>query len=141
LAFQLVVTHIMLIATPLVLASLACAAVNPPTPPQTGVRTLLTGVVDDLKHLRSHSALVNDVYAPAKYFGDTPEQVALSLATYAYGRLFDEPKVSHIGMDLLRAQILTEIMVEPLKFATHRQRPDQSNYQSFPSGQAASASS
>jgi hypothetical protein len=140
---------------------------KPPTPPHTGIRALLTGVVDDLKHLptttnmyvalgggglalavhpaddsinahlRSHYTLVNDLYAPAKYFGDTPEQVALSLGTYAYGRLFDQPKVSHLGMDLLRAQIVTEIMVEPLKFATHRQRPDHSNYQSFPSGHAA----
>src|SRR5579864_3636588 len=111
---------------------------KPPTPPHTGIRALLTGVVDDLKHLptttnmyvamgggglalaihpaddtinahlRSHYAFVNDLYAPAKYFGDTPEQVGLSLATYAYGRLFDQPKVSHLGMDLLRAQIVSE---------------------------------
>src|SRR4029078_8793125 len=88
-------------------------------------------------HLRSHYTLVNDVFAPAKYFGDTPEQIALSLGTYAIGRWLDAPKVSHLGMDLVRAQIVTEAMVEPLKFATRRERPDGSNRQSFPSGHAA----
>ena len=87
-------------------------------------------------HLRSHYTLVNDIYAPAKYYGDTPEQVALSLGTYALGRLFDKPKMSHLGMDLLRAQILSESLVEPLKFAVGRERPNQSNHQSFPSGHA-----
>jgi hypothetical protein len=46
-------------------------------------------------HLRSHHTLVEDLYAPAKDFGDTPEQVGLSMATYAWGRLADQPKVSH----------------------------------------------
>jgi uncharacterized membrane protein YsdA (DUF1294 family) len=39
-------------------------------------------------------------------------------------------------MDLLQAQILSEMLIEPLKFATHRMRPDGSNSQSFPSGHA-----
>src|SRR5437899_478690 len=76
-------------------------------------------------------------FAPGKYLGDTPEQVALSLGTYVFGRIFDQPKTSHLGMDLLQAQILTEMLVEPIKFATHRARPDGSNHQSFPSGHAA----
>ena len=40
-------------------------------------------------------------------------------------------------MDLLQAEILTEMMVEPLKYATRRLRPDGSNHKSFPSGHAA----
>lgn len=88
-------------------------------------------------HLRSHYTLVNDIYLPAKYYGDTPVQIALSVGTYAYGRAFHQPKVSHLGMDLLRAQALTEIMIEPIKFATQRTRPDGSNDLSFPSGHAA----
>jgi membrane-associated phospholipid phosphatase len=142
-------------------------AKKPPTPPHTGIRALMSGLLDDVKHLpttdnlylallggglaaaahpfdqtfnvhlRSHYTLVNGMFWPAKYYGDTPEQVAISLGTYAYGRIFDEPKVSHLGMDLLRAQIITEVLIQPIKFATHRQRPDKSNYQSFPSGHAA----
>jgi len=88
-------------------------------------------------HFSSHYTLVNDLYAPAKYTGDTPEQVGISIATYAFGRIFDHPKVSHIGMDLLRAQMIAETLVEPLKYATRRERPDGSNKLSFPSGHSA----
>jgi hypothetical protein len=140
---------------------------KPPTPPHTGIRALLDGLRRDFAHiptkenmyvalgggalalaahpfdqdfnvrLRSHYTVVNDIYTPAKYYGDTPVQIALSLGTYAYGRVFDQPKVSHLGMDLLRAQAVTEALVEPIKFATRRARPDGSNNQSFPSGHSA----
>jgi membrane-associated phospholipid phosphatase len=88
-------------------------------------------------HVQSQSDAVSAFFAAGKYLGNTPEQVAFSLGTYAYGRFFDAPKVAHLGMDLLQAQILTEMLVEPLKFATHRLRPDGSDHQSFPSGHAA----
>jgi len=140
---------------------------EPPTPPHTGIRALFANLVEDVKHLpakqnaylaliggglaagahkvdqdfnvrlRSHYDGVNKAFAPGKYLGNTPEQVALSLGTYAYGRIFHAPKVSHVGMDLLQAQILTVMMVEPLKTATGRERPDGSNHRSFPSGHAA----
>jgi len=140
---------------------------EPPTPPHTGIRSLFVNLVEDVKHLPSKQNLyltaiggglaavahpadsglnarlishydgVNKAFAPGKYFGNTPEQVALSLGTYAYGRLTDSPKVSHLGNDLLQAQLLTEMLVQPLKFATHRERPDGSNHHSFPSGHAA----
>lgn len=142
-------------------------AKEPPTPEHTGIRALVANLGEDIKHLpamqnlylagiggglaaavhpadesfnvrlRSHYDGVNKAFAVGKYFGNTPEQVALSLGTYVVGRWRGQPKVSHLGMDLLQAQILTEILVEPLKFATHRQRPDLSNHQSFPSGHAA----
>src|SRR5437762_5868328 len=126
---------------------------KPETPPHTGILALLDGLRLDITHipslsnlyvvagggalaaaahpfdqdfnihLRSHYTLVNNIYAPAKYYGNTPEQIALSLGTYAYGRIFDEPKVSHLGMDLLRAQAITEMLVEPIKYATQRTRP------------------
>jgi hypothetical protein len=142
-------------------------AKEPPTPAHTGIHTLLGDLVEDIKHLPamenvylaaiggglaaaahpadrtlnarliSHDDAVNTAFAPGKYLGDTPEQVAASLGTYAFGRIFDKPKVAHLGMDLVQAQILTELLVEPIKFATRRERPDGSNRQSFPSGHAA----
>jgi hypothetical protein len=142
-------------------------AQEPPTPAHTGLRALFGDLIEDVKHLpaaqnlylagiggglaaaahpadssfnvrlRSHYDAVNTAFAPGKYVGDTPEQVALSLGAYMYGRAFNQPKVSHLGMDLIQAQLLTEMLVEPLKFATGRLRPDGSNHQSFPSGHAA----
>ena len=142
-------------------------AKEPPTPPHTGIRALFHNLVEDYQHLpskqnlylaaiggglalaahpgdqsfnarlNSHYTAVNRAFTPAKYFADTPEQVALSLGTYAFGRIFQQPKTAHLGMDLLQAQILTESLVQPLKFSTRRERPDLSNHQSFPSGHAA----
>jgi membrane-associated phospholipid phosphatase len=140
---------------------------KPPTPEHTGLRGLLIGLRGDIAHLPSRqnvetaaiggglalvahpldeslnarllnpSDLAKVIFAPGKYLGDTPEQMAFSIGTWVMGRVMHKPKMAHLGMDLLRAQALTEIMVEPIKFATHRERPDGSNYQSFPSGHAA----
>ena len=140
---------------------------EPPTPPHTGIRALFGNLLEDIKHLpamqnvyvaggggvfalaahpvdarfgvfmTNHYDTVNTIFAPGKYIGDTAEQVALSMGTYTFGRIFDKPKVSHFGMDLVQAQILTEMLVEPIKFAVGRPRPDGSNNQSFPSGHAA----
>jgi hypothetical protein len=142
-------------------------AKEPPTPPHTGIRALFSDLAADLKHLpsrrnfailalggglaaaahpvdqtfnarlRSNYDAVNTAFAPGKYLGGTPEQVALSLGTYAYGRIKQQPKVSHMGMDLLQAQLMAEILVEPLKLAARRERPDGSNRLSFPSGHSA----
>lgn len=140
---------------------------KPPTPPHTGIRALFTGLKGDVRHLpsrsnlylalvggaaagalysadsgfnarlNSHDVLVNNLFKPASYYGNTPEQMALSIGTYAVGRIFDLPKVSHLGMDLLRAQAVTEMLVTPIKLATRRLRPDGSDHLSFPSGHAA----
>ena len=87
--------------------------------------------------LINHYDAVNTIFAPAKYYGDTPEQLAFSVGTYMLGRVMDKPRVAHLGMDLLRAQAITEMLVEPIKFAANRERPDGSNHLSFPSGHAA----
>ncbi len=140
---------------------------EPPTPEHTGIRALFANLVVDVKklpakpnlylagiggglaavshpadsglniRLRNHYNTANKVFAPGKYVGNTPEQIAMSLGTYAYGRITHSPKVSHLGNDLLQAQILTEMLVEPLKYATRRERPDGSDRRSFPSGHAA----
>ncbi len=139
---------------------------KPATPPHTGVHALLRGLLDDVEHLpsmpnlwlaagggglalavhpydktlnvrlKSHHDAVDDLFAPGKTIGQTPVQMGLALATFGLGRWLDKPKVSHLGMDLLRAQILTAGLTEGLKVATHRERPDGSNHQSFPSGHA-----
>jgi hypothetical protein len=142
-------------------------AKEPPTPEHTGIRALLGNLGEDITklpslqnlyiaavggglalavhpadqsfnaHVQSSEGEVNGFFAAGKYLGNTPEQIALSLGTYVVGRWRDQPKVAHLGMDLLQAQILTEMLIEPIKFATHRLRPDGSDHQSFPSGHSA----
>jgi membrane-associated phospholipid phosphatase len=142
-------------------------AKEPPTPQHTGIRALFGNLGEDIKNLPamqnvyiaaiggglalaahpgdqafnakllSHYDAVNTAFLPGKYLGGIAEQVAFSVGTYAVGRLRDQPKAAHLGMDLLQAQILSEILIEPIKFATRRERPDGSNNLSFPSGHAA----
>src|SRR4051794_26788631 len=82
---------------------------EPPTPPHTGIRALFGNLGEDVTHLpemqnaylaaiggglalavhpadqtfnvklRSHYDTVNTIFAPGKYIGGTPEQIALSL--------------------------------------------------------------
>jgi membrane-associated phospholipid phosphatase len=86
--------------------------------------------------LISHYNLVNTAFKPGKIVGQTPVQMGLALVTYSYGRATTSPKVSHFGMDLLRAQILAEVLTEALKVSTRRERPNHQNHFSFPSGHA-----
>jgi hypothetical protein len=139
---------------------------EPPTPPHTGIRALFGNLLEDFQHLPTRTNLFiatgggmgamavhpadqkvntymiehhdefNTFFAPGKYIGDTSVQIAGSIVTYAYGRIYDKPKVSHFGMDLLQAQILAEAIFQPIKFITQRERPDGSNNRSFPSGHA-----
>lgn len=141
-------------------------AKEPPTPRHTGVQALTRGLVEDVKHLPSRPNLylvalggglalavhpadrtvnvhlrgpdnaARAVFAPGKYIGYTPVQVGAAVLVYTTGRLGGHDKVSHFGMDLLRAQIVTTILTTGLKYATDRERPDGSNAHSFPSGHA-----
>lgn len=52
----------------------------------------------------------------------------------AVGRIKDEPKVSHLGMDLLRSIAISEGLTQVVKYAARRERPDHSGRNSFPSG-------
>src|SRR6476661_7959905 len=114
---------------------------KPPTPPHTGIHALTYGLIEDVKHLPSmpnaYLAMIGgglaagvhpldddvnerlrgseNVWRPGKYVGLTPVQMGTAAVIYAWGRLEDQPKVSHLGMDLLRAQILTSGLTVGLK--------------------------
>ena len=76
-------------------------------------------------------------FKPGAILGNTLTLLAVSTTVYAVGRSTDAPKVSHLGMDLLRALAISEALVEGLKYTTRRERPDGSGKNSFPSGHAA----
>ena len=60
-------------------------------------------------------------------------QATTALGTYAVGRLTKDRTVTHIGSDLIRAQLLNGIITKTLKLTTERTRPNGGS-QSFPSG-------
>lgn len=90
-------------------------------------------VDDDLNAHLVGSDFWSSFFAPGKIIGYGATQLGAAAATYAWGKTKKEPKVVHLGVDLLRAQILTQALTFGLKVAVRRDRPDGSGY-SFPSG-------
>jgi len=138
----------------------------PPTPRHTGIKALVKGLVVDFKYLPSrenllwagvggglalavhpaddnvNEALVGNDFAesffkPGRVLGALPTLLGASSVVYAVGRIKDEPKVSHVGMDLIQSLAMAEVLTQTLKYATSRERPDGSDQRSFPSGHAA----
>lgn len=138
----------------------------PPTPAHTGVVAMLRGLITDFEHLPSmqnafiagvggglalavhpldgtvNNHLVGrgwskDLFIPGKYMGESYTLLGVATTIYATGRLRDEPRVSHVGMDLLRSVAVSEVLTQALKYSVRRERPDGSDTYSFPSGHAA----
>jgi membrane-associated phospholipid phosphatase len=93
------------------------------------------------QHL-SESTAAGWFWAPGKYIGGVGMVIA-PVSIYVIGRYVipdeNDPKTNkwtHLGFDLIRAQIVDEVLVQALKFSVQRTRPNGGNY-SFPSGHAA----
>ncbi len=143
------------------------AAPPQPTPRHTGVHAMVKELVVDFRHLPSKENLywaaaggglaaavhpaddnvnqafldassgVKNFFKPGAVLGQFPTLIATATTVYIVGRASDKPHVSHTGMDLIRALLVSEAMVETLKYTTRRERPDGSSKNSFPSGHAA----
>ena len=79
------------------------------------------------------------VFQAGNVIGSFAFQVAAGAATYGVGKVVHNQKGAEVGRDIVRAQILSQVMVQTLKFTIQRERPDGSNSQSFPSGHSSSA--
>jgi hypothetical protein len=138
----------------------------PPTPRHTGVKAMVKSLIVDFKYLPSrenlfwasfggglalavhplddnvHDALVGNTAAenffkPGAVMGEIYTLLPSAAIVYAVGRIKDQPKVSHVGMDLIKSLAMSEAIVTALKYSTRRERPDNSGKTSFPSGHAA----
>jgi membrane-associated phospholipid phosphatase len=97
------------------------------------------------KSVNSHlvsSGWADNLWKPGHIIGG-PVMYGVPVALYLGGRYLWGPaegsptnKWSHLGLDLLRAELEEEAIVQTLKFSVNRTRPDGTNY-SFPSGHAA----
>ncbi|MCC7175442.1 MAG: phosphatase PAP2 family protein [Bryobacterales bacterium] len=137
---------------------------NHTSPPQAAsLRTLFRDLGGDFKHLPSLDSLLiasagggaalavhpadsgfnqrleNDggLFKMGDFLGNAGTLMGASTAAYLLGRATGKSHVARVGLDLLRAQIVTEAMVEPLKYTVRRPRPDGSGGYAFPSGHAA----
>jgi membrane-associated phospholipid phosphatase len=138
----------------------------PPTPRHTGIKAMTEHLVTNFKYLPSkenlfwagtggglalathpfddnvNEALVgNDTaekfFKTGEILGELGTLLGSASVVYAVGRIKDQPKVSHLGMDLIEALAMSEALTQTLKYTTRRERPDGSSKNSFPSGHAA----
>jgi membrane-associated phospholipid phosphatase len=138
----------------------------PPTPRHTGIKAMVKGLVVDFKYLPTRENLLwagvggglalavhpvdddvnrklvnnntaENVFKPGEILGSLGTVLGSASVVYAVGRLRDQPKVSHVGMDLIQSIAMAEVLTQGLKYATRRERPDLSGRNSFPSGHAA----
>jgi len=82
------------------------------------------------------SPSLKGLFAAGETVGGARVQTAGALATYTIGRITDNRTVARIGSDLIRAQLVTQIVTGAVKTTIGRTRPDGTQY-SFPSGHAA----
>jgi PAP2 superfamily protein len=137
----------------------------PPTPRHTGLKALLKDLAGDVTHLPSkenlfwvgvggglalaahpfddnvNEAMVGSTFAknffkPGSVVGQFGTLFGSAGIIYGVGRIKDQPKVSHLGMDLIEALAVSEGLVQAVKYSTQRERPDHSAHNSFPSGHA-----
>jgi len=138
----------------------------PPTPRHTGIKAMSKRLVTNFKYLPSmenlywagaggglaliahpfdddvnHALVGNDAaerfFKPGEILGELGTLLGSASVVYAVGRIKDQPKVSHLGMDLIEAIAMSEALTQTLKYTTRRERPDGSGKTSFPSGHAA----
>src|SRR5207247_9422036 len=83
------------------------------------------------------SDVADKVFKPGEILGELGTLLGSASVVYAVGRLKDEPRVSHVGMDLIQSLAMSEVLTQTLKYTTRRERPDHSGRNSFPSGHAA----
>ena len=79
------------------------------------------------------------VFESGNLIGNFVFQIGAGFATYSTGKALGNKKLAYVGRDIVRAQLVSQVMVQALKHTIRRDRPDHSNNKSFPSGHAASA--
>lgn len=81
---------------------------------------------------------MGDAFGPGAVLGDGYAQLGGAFATWIIGRATNSPRVEAAGYDLVRAQIVNEVLTQGLKFSVGRTRPDGTRF-SFPSGHTSSS--
>ena len=94
---------------------------------------------DDLAGELETNVRLNDAMQPGHTYGSFSVQALIGAGLYAGGRVAGKGGLARTGADIMRAQLLSQVYVQAIKYTARRERPDGSNSQSFPSGHSASA--
>jgi membrane-associated phospholipid phosphatase len=83
------------------------------------------------------STIARRTFRPGRIMGTFATLAGSAATVYGLGRARDQPRLSHLGMDLMQSLLVSEGITQSLKRLTNRERPDGSSRNSFPSGHAA----
>jgi membrane-associated phospholipid phosphatase len=106
-----------------------------------GAAALVHPIDDNVNEGVKDKEGLDTFFTPGKYLGYGWVQAGAAIGTYVIGRYAYHPeegktnKVSHLGFDLLRANLLTQALTYGFKYAVRRDRPS-GECCSFPSGHA-----
>ncbi len=137
----------------------------PPIPEHTGIRAMFIELARDIEHIPSKENLfwagvgagaasalhpldsttnanlsgpfLDKFFKPGAILGQSYTLIPVAVTIYASGRATNNPRVSHMGSDLIQSILMAELMTQTLKYSVRRERPDGSGANSFPSGHAA----
>ncbi len=100
-----------------------------------GVTALAFHPLDD--DVNARLAKHDTFFDAGKVIGYGAVQIGAAIATWGIGRMVDKRgRAAHMGLDLLRAQIVTQSVTYALKYTVRRDRPDGTSGYAFPSGHA-----
>lgn len=137
----------------------------PPTPEHTGIKAMIRELGTDVQHLPSFENLfwastgggvaaalhpldptanadlsgpfLDKFFKPGAIMGQSYTLLPVAATIYVVGRAGNHPRISHMGSDLIQSVLIAELMTQTIKYSVRRERPDNSNAFSFPSGHAA----
>lgn len=98
-----------------------------------GAASLIAAQSDDSAHQWSLDRPVPSWTKIGKVGGDGWTQGAVAFGTWATGTLTEHKLVTHVGSDLVRAQVLNMVTTRVVKIAVDRTRPSGGGH-AFPSG-------
>jgi membrane-associated phospholipid phosphatase len=101
-----------------------------------GLSAALVAHPADARLARTGSEPPNHSFRAGAVIGGTPFELGAAFATYAIARATNSPRGMNLGGDLIRAQLLSQLMTVGVKQGVRRARPEGSGF-SFPSGHSA----
>ena len=73
------------------------------------------------------------------FYGEGWVEGGTAVASWSWGAFTNDKRLQEFGRDATESLVTATLVVTGLKYAVHRERPDGSNNQSFPSGHAITA--
>ncbi len=94
---------------------------------------------DDFAGEVGDTKVINEMLDLGNLYGSSTLSLAFTSGMWGLAKVTGVSRGEAIFSDLVRAILLANVVVTPIKFLTQRQRPDGSNRLSFPSGHSANA--